>query len=185
MKHYAIPLTTNYSPFTIIKGNNEYQQQLHDLTSTAWLIAYTALWNGETFSTTEKEKAMDLIKDFIKQQANPKKAYAEFVQRVLLARQYILTHPGAYAPIPSQWLNAANKNGFAGTQRWYASLQNIRQSLPLYKLPVKAFAEAVLETIQSDAARDFHFWRSYFVETQSQNLLNLFLSTMANGRHCK
>ena len=180
-KAYPQPLTIINSPLTVRKGTEEYNQQLQHLSSLAWQIAYTALWNGEQFSAVEQERAQDLINNFIRQHTNPRKAYAEFAQRVLLARQYILTHPGTYAPIPSQWLSPDNKNGFSGTHRWYASLENMRLSLPLYKMGLRAFPEAVYETLISGSARDFHFWRSYFSGHGYQALMNLYLSVVANA----
>jgi hypothetical protein len=186
MIQQATPLPTHSpnfrSPLTVVKGSKEYTQQLQTLTSIAWQIAYTALWNGEEFSASEKEKAQAFITAFIQEQQNPKKAYADFVQRVLLARQYINSHPGTYAPIPSLWLCPANKNGFAGTQRWYQAVETARAAVPKYKQPLKAFAEAVLETVQTQRAKDFHYWRSYFSEQEAQQCLNLFLSTIANCR---
>lgn len=185
MKQYAThsPLTTSHSPLSIIKGNTEYKQQLQFLTGIAWQIAYTALWNGQQFSAQEKENAKELIKDFISQSPNPRKAYTELVQRVLLARQYITTHPGTYAPVPSQWFSPSNANGFAGTLRWYRSVEESRRALPLFKITIKAFAEAVLEIMQSNKAADFHYWRNYFAEQNAQATLNLFLSTMANCQY--
>ena len=175
--------TTYYPALLVVKGKQEYEQQVNRLSRMAWQIAYTALWNAEEFSALEKEKALEFITGFIREQRNPEKAYSVFVQRVLLARQYIITHPGSYAPIPTQWFSPANKNGFAGTQRWYESVELSRQSLPKYKQSIKAFAEAVLETVQSDDARDFHYWRNYFSEQDAQATLNLFLSTLANCRY--
>ena len=183
MIQQATPFTAYHTPLTLVKGNKDYTQQLQTLSGIAWQIAYTALWNGQEFSGIEKEKAQEFITAFIKEQSNPKKAYAALVQRVLLARQYISTHPGCYAPVPTQWFSTANKNGFAGTLRWYQAVETARASLPKYKETVKAFAEAILETTQSGHANDFHYWRSYFAGNNAQGLLNLFLSTLANCRY--
>jgi hypothetical protein len=150
------------------------------LAQLAWQIAYTALWNTEEFSTIEKEQAVKSIATIIEAETNVLKSYSNFVQRVLLARQYINAHPGTYAPIPTKWFCASNKNGFAGTQRWLAEIENTRASLPKYKQSLKAFAEAIQETTTSKSASDFHYWRSYFAEQNAQGLLNLFLSTIAN-----
>lgn len=174
--------TGRHSPLSLVKGSHEYHGQLHQLTSLSWHIAFTALWNGEQFSSVEIERAQELIKEYLKQQPGPRKAYIELAQRVLLARQYILTHPGAFAPIPSQWFSPANKNGFAGTQRWLASLEETRKARPLYRQALKAFPEAIWETTQSANAKDFHYWRSYFAQNNEQSLLNLFLATVANCR---
>lgn len=181
MIHAALPIN-NPSCLRTVKDRNAYEEQLQTLSQLAWQIAYTALWNGEEFSTIEKEKALEFIRTFIQEQSNPKKAYSAFVQRVLLARQYISTHPGTYAPVPTQWLSPANKNGFAGTQRWYDAVEKTRASLPHFKEPLKAFAEAILETTLSAEPKDFHYWRSYFSEKDAQQVLNLFLSTLANCR---
>lgn len=160
------------------------QLKSEQLTLTAWHITYTALWNGTDFSTAEINEAKQFIKNFL-QQENPEKAYSELVQRVLLARQYILSHPGTYAPFPSQWFSPENKNGFTGTLRWFLSLQVSRKSIPAYKQALKAFPEAILEITQSQKAADFHYWRSWFSNQNAQNLLNLFLAVIANCRYTK
>ena len=149
----------------------------------AWQIVYTALWNTKEFSGTEKEQAINLICLMLQKENNAKKAFNSFVQRVLLARQYINTHPGTHPPIPTLWLCSDNKNGFAATQKWLAAVQNIRSSIPGYKQPLKAFAEAIHETATSNSSTDFHYWRSYFIQQDAQGLLNLFLSTIANISH--
>lgn len=153
--------------------------------SLAFQIAYTALWNTTDFSTTEVEQAKNLINQILEQDQNPSKAFNQFVQRVLLARQYIITHPGTYAPIPTVWLCSNNKNGFAGTQKWLEAVENLRTSIPSYKQSLKAFAEAVQETTNSKSPADFHYWRSYFIQQNAQGLLNLFLSTIANINNSK
>jgi hypothetical protein len=180
MTAQAVKLTV--SPILKIeKGAGEYRQEVKQFATIAWQIAYTALWNTLEFSALEKETAINSISNFLQQGSSHKKAYAELVQRVLLARQYINTHPGTYIPVPSRWFGPENKNGFAGTHKWYAAVQQMRQSLPLYKQSLKAFPEAVCETLQSDKAADFHYWRSYFIQHNAQGLLNLYLSTIANS----
>ena len=181
MKQQAFPLTTYHSLLTVVKGRKEYEQQVQNLSALSWQIAYTALWNGEEFDENEKQEAISLIHQFIKDQNNPRNAYAEFVQRVLMARQFIISHPGSYTSMPAEWLGPGNKKGFQRTQRWFASLEATRRSLPLYKIHLRAFSEAILETLRSKDPKDFHFWRTFFVE-RSQQTLNLFLATLAN-RH--
>jgi hypothetical protein len=164
---------------TLIKGKKEYDAQVQQLTDTAWHIAYTALWNGTCFSPAEINTAKKQIQTFI-QSGSPLAMYKELTQRVLMARQYILSHEGAYAPLPTYWFCPSNTNGFAGTATWYAALQTARASQPDYKQLLKALPEAVLETIQSNKASDFHYWRSYFAQQNTQGFLNLFLATIAN-----
>ena len=170
---------TGYTPHIWVeKGIREYE--IAKLKNIAWHIAYTALWNTAQFSANEKETALNFISSFLSTAASPQKGYAEFVQRILLARQYTATHPGTYIPLPSLWFSTKNKNGFAGTAAWLQSVNITRSSLPNFKIHLRAFAEAIEETVESGAAKDFHYWRSWFAEHEKQSLLNLFLSTVAN-----
>ena len=164
----------------LVKGREEYDEQLNHLSILAWQISYTALWNTEEFSQAEKESVLQGVKTFLQQHTSPVKAYLELVQRVLLTRIYKITHTGYTLPFPSSWFDSANKHGFAGTERWYNDLMVARCSLPSYKIQLKAFAEAILEVQQTKHPADFHYWRNYFIQQNCQILLNLFLSTMAN-----
>ena len=166
----------------IEKGINEYYKETRQLAEAAWYIVYTALWNTEQLSAKEKEIALDAISGFLQQHNNHWKAYSEFVQRVLLARQYINCHPGTYAPIPSRWFDPLNAKGFAGTAKWFCSLEEMRESILDYKEPLKVFSEAILQTINDHTAGSFHEWRGYFIAMRAQGLLNLYLSIVANYR---
>lgn len=173
-------IPAHHNTLQVQKSYAEYLQQINKLATCAWHIAYTALWNTKQFSVPEIEAAKEFISGFLHQGNNHKIKYQEFVQRVLLARQYINSHPGTYIPLPSQWFSAENTKGFAGTAKWFSSIQQTRASLPLYKESLTSFAEAVWETTQTFNAKDFHYWRSYFIQQNANGLLNLYLSTIAN-----
>lgn len=166
------------------KSYAEYQQELTRLTNCAWQVVYTALWNTKQFSAAETEIAKAFISSFLHQANSHKIKYLEFVERVLLARIYVSSHPGKYIPLPSDWFSTKNTNGFMGTEKWYKAMQQTRAALPLYRQPLKAFAEAISETTQTGLAKDFHYWRSYFIQQNTNRLLNLYLSTIANFSFC-
>ena len=94
----AATSTAHYNPLTIQKSYAEYLDQLNRLTQCAWQIAYTALWNTQQFTAPEIDTAIEHIRSFLMQQQNCKQQYILFAQRVLLARQYISSHPGTYIP---------------------------------------------------------------------------------------
>ena len=71
MIQQATSFTAYHTPLTLVKGNQDYTQQLQTLSRIAWQIAYTALWNGQEFSGIEKEKVQEFITAFIKEQSNP------------------------------------------------------------------------------------------------------------------
>lgn len=147
----------------------------------AWLTAYTALWNGTIFSTTEQEQAKQAIEQWM-QAPDKEAAYKAFVQRVLMARLYLQQTGRKYMPTPTEWLNPNNQTCFAGTAKWMKQLQEKRKAMPLHRLELKAFAEAILEMEEEPTARNFHYWRSYFIERNHQALLNLFLSCIGNAK---
>lgn len=179
----AAPINnSNPNRLQVQKSATEYRQQVEQLCGCAWQVAYTALWNSLEFSPQEIQNAKNFISSFLQQGTSHMARYREFVQRVVLARMYLNSHPGKYIPLPSQWFSIHNKNGFAGTQQWYNAVEQTRAAMPLYRQAVKAFPEAVLETIQTGKAADFHYWRSFFSRQNANMLLNLYLSTMAN--HC-
>lgn len=150
------------------------------LTTTAWKIAYTALWNGTDFSRTEIQKAKIAIRQFLLETGSIEKNYEEFVQRVLLARQYINSNPGKYVPVPSEWLNENNKLGFHGTQKWFQKMQQKREAIPGYRSGWRDFGWAIWQVNGKGADRNFHQWRSYYAE-KNQPMLNLYLATVANN----
>jgi hypothetical protein len=178
IQHALLPQQT--FSLRIEKGIGEYNAEIEQLANTAWYIVYTALWNAEQLSFKEKQIATNAIREFLQQSNNHRKAFNEFVQRVLMARQYINCHPGTYAPIPSRWFDASNKKGFAGTAKWFRSLEDMRGSILDFKEPLKVFSQAVLQTMNACSAKEFHAWRVYFIGKKCQGLLNLYLSILAN-----
>lgn len=152
------------------------------LTTTAWNMAYTALWNGTQFSAREKQKAKQLIQEFLLSTEEIEKNYEEFAQRVLLTRQYLANNPSKFLPHPSEWLSKENKMGFAGTHRWFLKLAEKQKAMPQYKAVWKEIAWALFSINGKAASRNFHEWRSYLAQ-HNQPLLNLFLSTVANQCH--
>jgi hypothetical protein len=167
------------------KNNNTKLQTPNNkkIVTTAWFIAYTALWNTTEFSEQEINNTFIFINNFINQAPNPQKAYEAFVQRILLARNYVNKNETKYIPLPSIWFATQNKNGFVGTAQWLENINNTRKALPQYKVELVAFAQAIQECHETLAAKDFHYWRSYFILQNKQGLLNLFLSTIANLRN--
>jgi hypothetical protein len=153
---------------------------INRITNDAWSIAYTALWNGTSFSITEKQKAKQAIRDFLLQNQSLELNLEEFVQRVLLARQYINRNPGKYVPIPSEWLSKGNANGFTGTKRWFIKLEEKRKAIPNYKNHWQEFGWSVFQVYGHKSTEKFHEWRSYYAK-HHQSLLNLFLATIANN----
>ncbi len=165
----------------LIKGYADLDLKIKLLRDAAYCAAYTVLWNGAELSGAEKEETKALLAGLLINSDDADKMYSEIVQRVLMAKNYLLMNPGCYLPAPSEWFSASNSKGFYGTEEWYERLVQKRKSYPLHRLEYKAFGEAVLEMMEEPTARNFHYWRSWFIEHDCQGLLNLFLSAVANS----
>jgi hypothetical protein len=172
-----------------LKNTTQLRAQLHDaieqesikvLVNSAWNFAYSALWSHCFFSTLEKDKARKAIRCYLLHSPDQEKAYYNFCQRVLLARDYVNKNPARFIPLPAQWLDESNENGFAGTEAWLDQMLEKRTSLPLYRREWKALAEAVLEMATDASEKNFWYWKVYFLERAERNLWELFLGIVAN-----
>lgn len=141
--------------------------------------AYIILWNGAFWANAEKHCVTNAVKRFLLNASNLQSGYIEFVQRLLLARQYMHTERGQILLAPNEWFEESNKKGFIRTALMFDELEHRRKDRPLYKIGFKGFADALLEFAEEPSSKNFHYWRSYFVERNSQQLLNLFLSYAA------
>ncbi|MBL7748766.1 MAG: hypothetical protein JNM19_15115 [Chitinophagaceae bacterium] len=157
----------------ITPDNTPANNEMVHLVNTAWLFACAALWNHLQFSAKETANAKQKIEALLSKE-DKEKAFLNFCQRVLLARQYVTKTPGRYIPLPSVWLDDNNKLGFTGTENWYNKINSVRQSLPAYKEEIRAMAEAILELSKEPSSKNYQYWRSYFIDHRSPGLLNLF-----------
>ena len=155
---------------------------LNQLSETAWILSYTALWNTMVFSETETETSKSFIYNHFNSSSDPYRSYIAYSERVLLARAYVNKYSGRYIPLPSLWFSETNAKGFAGTKKWHDQLVLIRSSLPLYKLELKALAEAVLEMNEEASLSNYRYWKSYFIEKNAMDLLSLFMAIVANSQ---
>jgi hypothetical protein len=151
------------------KTKNEEQ-----LVETAWLFAYTVLWNNQTFSKTEQREAKYFIKQLLFAGGKPRKAFLNFCQRIILTRQNIQSFNTDYLALPSMWFDEENVEGFASSREWLQAVKILRHSLPGYQVEIKALSEAVLEFSEEPSAKNFQYWRSYFIERSQPILLHLF-----------
>ena len=148
------------------------------LTSIAWNVVRTALWDGCHLSQKEIEGARGAIDRLLKDE--PQKSFTVFCQRVLLAWQYINYASNRYASLPSTWLDETQPHGYKGTLAWYQKVEQLRQSLPLYKEELRAFPEAVLEMSADPTPDNYQYWCSYFRERHKE-LYQLFIQVTANA----
>jgi hypothetical protein len=178
MKQAALKSFHNPLPdFSVILGGKE---QTKDLIDTAWLLAYSALWNNHEFSTLEKSEAKFYIREWIIGTKKPVKSFTNFCQRIILARKNIQSLNPDFLSLPTLWLDKENPEGYASTKEMLDEVKLLRRSLPCFQIEIKALAEAVLEFSEEPTKDNFQYWRNYFIEKDEPVLLNIYTVFCAN-----
>ncbi len=162
---------------SFIKGGKD---NLKSLINSAWLFAHTVLWNNQVFSGIEISEAKAYIYDWLHSGKKSAKAFVNFCQRIILARQNIHALNTDFLALPSLWLDKDNPDGYVVTKEWLDEVKLIRHSLPNYQIEIKALAEAILEFSEEPTKENFNYWRNYFIEREQPVLLNLFTVFCAN-----
>lgn len=181
MKTTAVNTGKSTTPsFSIIRGLLMGRSPMQELVDAAWLFAYTALWNHCIFSGAEKETVKQLICAELSTMANTSKAFIQFCERIILARNETVLFPENKDVLPSYWFSKYSTNGYVTAARRLESISMIRHAVPGHKIEIKALAEAVLELSQEPTASNFLYWRSYFIERKEIQLLDLLTAFSAN-----
>ena len=173
------PFSNPLPDFSVFFGG---KNEITVLVDTAWLFAYSTLWNNYEFSTIEKSEAKYYIKEWITGSKKPVKAFTNFCQRIILARQNIKSLSTDFLTLPSLWLDKENPEGYACTKDYLDEVKILRRSLPGFQIQIKALAEAALEFSETPTTENFVYWRNYFTEKNEPVLLNIFTVFCANKK---
>jgi hypothetical protein len=94
-------------------------KQVQLLANAAYAIAITALWNGELLSAESKQTVKQFIKIFLLKSEDRQQAYTVLVERIQLARGFVIVEQGRAIPAPEVWFRETNSKGFAVTEKWW------------------------------------------------------------------
>jgi hypothetical protein len=172
----------NRKAVAILKEKEENSPiEINKYTRAAWNLTYSALWMNNNFSSMEVQFAQQFITEFITASADYFKEYRCYCQRIAMVHAYINKNHGRYIPPPTIWFDAANENGFYGTEKWMANLEKKRKSLPLFRIEYKALAEGILEMIEEPFISNYNYWKTYFLERGHDDICQLFVSSIVAG----
>jgi len=176
----------DFHPYLKVTQNRkEDSTELNTLVETAWIFAYSALWNCSLFSAKEMDAAKEGIREYLRLSDTASNGFLSFCQRVLLARYYLSNGASRHIPLPSVWLDKNNEKGFAGTKEWFIEIMAVRESLPQYKNDIRALSEAVLDYSEDTTEEKFYLWKNHFIERQTPGLLTLFQVFAINYLYAK
>ncbi|MEP7374714.1 MAG: hypothetical protein ABI675_15065 [Chitinophagaceae bacterium] len=179
MKQSALKTFTPLVGLYALPGLANRNDKINHLINSAWLFAYSVLWNNMIFSKGEIADSKKHIGEWLKGR-NTEKAFVNLCQRIILARLNVKSLNSDFLSLPSLWFDPENPEGFAVIKEWLDEIRTIRRSLPGFKVELKALSEAVLEFSGEPTSENYEYWRNYFIEKQEPVLLNLFTVFVAN-----
>jgi hypothetical protein len=112
-----------------------------------WNFAKSVLWSDQNFTSAEVNLCKDHIKEYY--QLIPAEQFTErvneiftqFLERILLAKQYVDCFSHRYILHPCIWLDKGFAKGFTGTKDWYLKIRERRKINKSYAIEVKRTAE--------------------------------------------
>lgn len=107
-----------------------------------WLLVYAALWQHDRFSAQEVSGAQQMIRQLLNNGTNPKAAFIQFCERVLLAHRLLQADPSDWVDVPAIWLHPQYGEGYTGTITVYEQVVNRRKQVAGYQQGIHVLATA-------------------------------------------
>jgi hypothetical protein len=165
---------------SVIRGGGFTPSKFQSHIENFWLFCHAALWNTQSFSGVEKENFKKLIAEYFKNSENLDETFKELVERVCLAKRYVLRHNGRYISKPIDWLNINYKNGLAGTKNWYLNVEQQRAIVPHYNQGISLLAKAVLKYSEGKNILDTMQYCRELIKQKQIDLLQIYINAIDN-----
>lgn len=117
------------------RKNVQLISRVDHLSRACWHLSHATLWPEQSFTKMEKDKAIFLIKSYLKQ--NSLSAFMDFCERVVLARLQVISERSLILPLPSVWLNENYETGYKATNLLYVQLKEKRKHIPGYMYEIQ------------------------------------------------
>lgn len=121
-KNYVSPgVAHNYK---VAGDDPSLSEDIENFTSAAWHFAKRTLYSLNNFDLYQEKLAKDRIREYfslITHRTYKEKVtiyLQEFIQRILLARNYVGKRPERYIPVPWKYFDRHFEHGFKGTYEW-------------------------------------------------------------------
>lgn len=143
----------------------------------AYQFLETVFYSDRTISEHEIDIALMFLEKYFSKAQNEKQLsqkFNEFIQRVMLARQYILKAPGRFIPNPRIWLDPAFKNGFTGTELWLKQVDKKREEKKEYYGNLKILAKLYREFLKNPTLDNYLSGRQTLSKKKNKEYLQLY-----------
>lgn len=106
--------------------------------------------------------------------------FNEFIQRVMLVRQYLLRAPGRFIPNPRIWLDPAFKHGFVGTEYWLKQVDKKRAEKEEYYGNLKILANLYRQFLIQPTLENYLSGRQTLAKKKNPEYLKMFDNAVVN-----
>jgi len=143
-----------------------------------WIYSHSMLWPTQDFNEEQQIIFKKHLSDFFIDSNDADATFRELVERVVLAKRYVLEKPYRYVAPPQDYLNPKFYNGLESTAKWYHALQLRRRTDPNCGESLEIFSEAVLNYASKRNILDIVFYRQLFISLEAPDLLQWYLNAI-------
>ena len=143
-----------------------------------FVFCHSMLWSTRDFSEEQQNIYKRLIADHFKDSINVDETFKDLVEKVVLAKRYVLEKPYRFIAEPGDWLNIKFFNGLAGATKWHDALQEQREITPEFGESLIIFAEAILNYSEERNVLDIVFYSHIFISLKSWDLLQWYMNAV-------
>jgi len=143
-----------------------------------WIYAHSMLWGAQDFKEDEQTTFKKCISEYFVNSTNVEGTFRELVERIVLAKRYVLEKPYRFIASPREYLNPKFYNGLESTAKWYRALQEQKQRDPNFGETLEIFSEAILNYATNQNILDIVFYRQIFISLEIYDLLQWYMNAI-------
>ncbi len=142
------------------------------------VFCHSMLWSTRDFTEEEKNKLLRLVSQHFECCQDINDTFKDLVEKVVLAKRYVLEKPYRFVAEPQDWLNIKFYNGLSGASKWHEALQEQRKITPHYGESLQVFAEAILNFSEKRNLLDIAFYRQVLIGHKAWDLLQWYMNAV-------
>jgi len=143
-----------------------------------FVFCHSMLWSTRDFKENEQNNCKRLIAEHFKGSSNLDETFKDLVEKVVLAKRYVLEKPYRFIAEPQDWLNIKFYNGLTGASKWHEALQEQRKLTPDFGESLTVFSEAILNYSEQRNILDIVFYRHIFISLKAWDLLQWYMNAI-------
>jgi hypothetical protein len=145
-------------------------------TEQLFVFCHSMLWSTKDFPEDQQNNLKRLIAEYFKESSDVDETFKHLVEKIVLAKRYVLEKPYRFMAEPKDWLNIKFMNGLRNTSKWHDALQEQRKTNPKFGESLKIFSEAILNYAEQRNVLDIVFYRQALISLEAWDLLQWYMN---------